>query len=36
VLTLSEGSLVGRQDTTDENAWRTDICWPIFSTGTAA
>jgi DNA-binding transcriptional MerR regulator len=26
---------VSRQDTAEENAWRTEICWPIFSTGTA-
>ena len=28
--------LVGRRDTPDENAWRTEIGWPIFSTGAAA
>ena len=33
---IREYYLVGRQDTADENAWRTEICWPIFSTGTAA
>jgi effector-binding domain-containing protein len=33
---IREYYLVGRQDTTDENAWRTEVCWPIFSTGTAA
>jgi DNA-binding transcriptional MerR regulator len=33
---IREYYLVGRQDTTDENAWRTEICWPIFSTGRAA
>jgi hypothetical protein len=27
---------VGRQDTADENAWRTEVCWPIFSTGAVA
>jgi DNA-binding transcriptional MerR regulator/effector-binding domain-containing protein len=30
---IREYYLVGRQDTTDENAWRTEIGWPIFSTG---
>jgi DNA-binding transcriptional MerR regulator len=33
---IREYYLVGRQDTTDENAWRTEICWPIFSTGATA
>lgn len=33
---IREHYLVGRQDTADENAWRTEICWPIFNTGTAA
>jgi DNA-binding transcriptional MerR regulator len=33
---IREYYLVGRHDTPDENAWRTEICWPIFSTGTAA
>jgi DNA-binding transcriptional MerR regulator len=33
---IREHYLVGRQDTADENAWRTEICWPIFSTGAAA
>jgi DNA-binding transcriptional MerR regulator len=33
---IREYYLVGRQDTADENAWRTEICWPIFSTGTTA
>ena len=33
---IREYYLVGRQDTADENAWRTEICWPVFSTGTAA
>lgn len=28
--------VVGRQDTADQNAWWTEICWPIFSTGPAA
>jgi DNA-binding transcriptional MerR regulator len=27
---------VGRHDTPDQDAWRTEIGWPIFSTGTAA
>lgn len=30
---LREYYLVGRDDTADERAWRTEICWPIFSTG---
>jgi DNA-binding transcriptional MerR regulator/effector-binding domain-containing protein len=33
---IREYYLVGRQDTADENAWRTEVCWPIFSTGKAA
>jgi DNA-binding transcriptional MerR regulator len=33
---IREYYLVGRQDTADENQWRTEICWPIFSTGAAA
>jgi len=33
---IREHYLVGRQDTADESAWRTEVCWPIFSTGTAA
>jgi DNA-binding transcriptional MerR regulator len=33
---IREYYLVGRQDTADEKAWRTEVCWPIFSTGTAA
>lgn len=33
---IREYYLVGRRDTPDESAWRTEICWPIFSTGTAA
>jgi effector-binding domain-containing protein len=32
---IREYYLVGRQDTADENAWRTEICWPIFSAGVA-
>jgi DNA-binding transcriptional MerR regulator/effector-binding domain-containing protein len=33
---IREYYLVGRHDTADESAWRTEICWPIFSTGAAA
>jgi len=33
---IREYYLVGRLDTADENAWRTEIGWPIFSTGAAA
>ena len=33
---IREYYLVGRQDTADEREWRTEICWPIFSTGAAA
>ena len=33
---IREYYLVGRQDTSDENAWRTEVGWPIFSTGAAA
>jgi DNA-binding transcriptional MerR regulator len=29
---IREYYLVGRPDTADENAWRTEVCWPIFST----
>jgi hypothetical protein len=25
-----------RQDTADEKEWRTEVCWPIFTTGTAS
>jgi DNA-binding transcriptional MerR regulator len=32
---IREYYLVGRQDTADEKEWRTEICWPIFSTGAA-
>jgi DNA-binding transcriptional MerR regulator len=32
---IREYYLVGRLDTQDENAWRTEICWPIFSTVSA-
>jgi DNA-binding transcriptional MerR regulator/effector-binding domain-containing protein len=30
---IREYYLVGRRDTPDQNAWRTEIGWPIFSTG---
>jgi DNA-binding transcriptional MerR regulator len=30
---IREYYLVGRDDTRDQRAWRTEICWPIFSTG---
>jgi DNA-binding transcriptional MerR regulator len=33
---LREYYLVGRLDTPDRNAWRTEIGWPIFHTGTTA
>jgi DNA-binding transcriptional MerR regulator len=33
---IREYYLVGRHDTPDESAWRTEIGWPIFSTGVAA
>ena len=33
---IREYYLVGRHDTADEAAWRTEICWPIFSTGVPA
>jgi DNA-binding transcriptional MerR regulator/effector-binding domain-containing protein len=32
---IREYYLVGRHDTPDESAWRTEIGWPIFSTGPA-
>ena len=32
---VREYYLVGRSDTRDEAAWRTEIGWPIFSTGAA-
>jgi len=32
---IREYYLVGRRDTSDDKAWRTEICWPIFSTGPA-
>jgi DNA-binding transcriptional MerR regulator len=33
---IREYYLVGRHDTPDESAWRTEIGWPIFSTGVGA
>jgi DNA-binding transcriptional MerR regulator len=33
---IRERYLVGPLDTADEDAWRTEICWPIFQTGPAA
>jgi DNA-binding transcriptional MerR regulator len=30
---IRERYVVGRHDTADESAWRTEIGWPIFSTG---
>jgi DNA-binding transcriptional MerR regulator len=33
---IREYYLVGRQDTADEKDWRTEVCWPIFSTRKAA
>ena len=33
---IREYYLVGRRDTPEESAWRTEICWPIFSTSPAA
>jgi DNA-binding transcriptional MerR regulator len=33
---IREYYLIGRQDTAEENEWRTEVCWPIFSAGTAA
>jgi DNA-binding transcriptional MerR regulator len=33
---IREYYLVSRHDTSDEAAWRTEIGWPIFSTGVAA
>ena len=33
---IRERYLVGRLDTADEGAWRTEIGWPIFQTGPAA
>jgi DNA-binding transcriptional MerR regulator len=31
---IREYYLVDRHDTSDDAAWRTEICWPIFDTGT--
>jgi len=33
---IREYYLVGRRDTADDKAWRTEIGWPIFSTGPAS
>ncbi|MFG2369366.1 GyrI-like domain-containing protein [Streptomyces mirabilis] len=33
---VREHQIVGYRDTADQRAWRTELCWPIFSTGTAA
>jgi DNA-binding transcriptional MerR regulator len=33
---IREHYLIGRQDTADEKQWRTEVCWPIFSTGALA
>jgi len=33
---IREHYLVGRQDTADEKQWRTEVCWPVFSTGAPA
>ncbi|MEY9912909.1 DNA-binding transcriptional MerR regulator [Catenulispora sp. MAP12-49] len=30
---IREYYLIGRQDTADDKQWRTEVCWPIFSTG---
>ncbi|MEY9929665.1 DNA-binding transcriptional MerR regulator [Catenulispora sp. GP43] len=32
---IREYYLVGRQDTADDTLWRTEICWPVFSTSAA-
>ena len=32
---IREYYLVGRHDTADETAWRTEIGWPVFATGPA-
>jgi DNA-binding transcriptional MerR regulator len=32
---VREYYLVGRQDTPDAAQWRTEVCWPIFRTGSA-
>jgi DNA-binding transcriptional MerR regulator len=33
---IREYYVVGRQETSDEGAWRTEIGWPVFSTGAGA
>jgi DNA-binding transcriptional MerR regulator len=33
---IRERYLIGRHDTPDEGAWRTEIAWPIFDTGPPA
>ena len=33
---IREYYLIGPRDTADQSAWRTEVCWPIFSTGAAA
>ena len=33
---LREYYLVDRNDTADESQWRTQVCWPIFDTGSTA
>jgi DNA-binding transcriptional MerR regulator/effector-binding domain-containing protein len=33
---IREYYVVGRRETADENEWRTEVCWPVFSTGAAA
>ena len=33
---IRERYLVGRLDTADEDAWQTEIGWPIFRTGPVA
>ena len=35
-LPIRERFLIGRQDTPNDGAWRTEIGWPIFATGRAA
>ena len=32
---IREHYVIGRQETSVEEEWRTEVCWPIFSTGTA-
>ncbi|MGJ5752202.1 GyrI-like domain-containing protein [Streptomyces puniciscabiei] len=31
---IREYYLVGLRDTSDSSRWRTEICWPVFHTGT--